>query len=176
MPVVETTPHGNREPKELGLPVAVAPSRASLSSHRLRRGIDVDAAHLRQIDDEAAVVHRVARDVVGATLDREQQLVLTREVDGVDDVCRPSWLHDQGRFSVEEPVPDRAGVVVAGIAGAKHVSPDALNEPLKRFLVDRRFGRDLASHCSSSPRDPTLNLSTNEWLPTLDCCDPGVNR
>ena len=88
MPVVETTPPGTASPKQLRLAVDVAPGRAALHAHRLRRRVDVDAAHLRQVDDEAAVVDRVAGDVVAAALDRERELVLAGEVDRVDDVGR----------------------------------------------------------------------------------------
>ena len=64
---------GHREAEELRLAVDVAPGRAALGPHRLRRGIDVDAAHLREVDHEAAVVDGVAGDVVAAAFDRQQQ-------------------------------------------------------------------------------------------------------
>jgi hypothetical protein len=50
------------EPEELRLAVAVAPPCTALRPHRLCRLVDVDATHQRQIDDEAAVVDRVAGD------------------------------------------------------------------------------------------------------------------
>ena len=119
MPVVETTPPGTASPKSCvsrsQSPQSAPPSRP----HRPRRGVDVDAAHLRQVDDEAAVVDRVAGHVVAAALDREQQVLLAREVDGVDDVRGAGALHDQRRLAVDQPVPDRARVVIARIAGCR---------------------------------------------------------
>ena len=134
--------HG--EPEELRLPVAVAPGRAALRPHRLRRRVDVDAAHLRQVDDEAAVVHRVAGDVVTAALDREEQVLLAGEVDGVDDVRGPGALHDQRRPAVDQPVPDRAGIVVALIARPQDRSPNPFHKCSSRFRVNGHVSEELA--------------------------------
>ena len=136
--------HG--EPEQLRLPVAVAPGRAALRPHRLRRRVDVDAAHLREVDDEAAVVDRVAGHVVAAALHREQQTLLAREVDRVDDVRRPGALHDQRRSAIDQPVPDRARVVIARIAGCQDDSANTFNERMPRFRVERRFSRQLVGH------------------------------
>ena len=63
-----------------------------------------------------AVVDGVAGDVVPAALDREHEPLLAREVDRVHDVGRAAALHDQRRAPVDQAVPDRARLVVAGIA------------------------------------------------------------
>jgi hypothetical protein len=92
-------------------------------------------AHLREVDHQAAVVDCVAGDVVAAALDRDEQVLLAREVDGVDDIGRAAALHDQRRSTVDQPVPDRARVVVAWIAGSQDRSPDTFRECLGRFWV-----------------------------------------
>lgn len=83
-------------------------------------------------------------------LPREEQVLLAREVDGVDDVRGPGALHDQRRPAIDEPVPDRARIVLAGITGAQHLPPHALNESLNRFRVDHHLGSQLTCPRSSS--------------------------
>jgi hypothetical protein len=83
----------------------------------------VNAAHRRQVDDETAVVDRVAGDVVPVALDREEQVLLAREVDGVDDVGRSGALDDQRGPAVDESVPERAGIVVALVPGRRTAPP-----------------------------------------------------
>ena len=90
----------------------------------------MDTAHLRQVDDEAAVVDRVAGDVVTARLDREEQVLLAGEVNRVDDIRRSSALHDQRRPTVDESIPDRASVVIGFILRAQDGSPDPAHECL----------------------------------------------
>jgi len=139
-------PAGHGESEELRLPIRLAPGRASLCPHRLRRRIDVDAAHLREIDHQAAVVDCVAGDVVAAALDRDEQVLLAREGDGVDDIGCAAALHDQRRSTVDQPVPERAGIVVARIAGSQNRSAQSVLEDLGRFRVECGFSRRLACH------------------------------
>ena len=126
MPVVETTPPGTASPNS-----CVSRSQSPHVAPPCTRtvcvdGLDVDAAHLRQVDDEAAVVDRVAGHVVAAALDRQQQALLAREVDRVDDVRGSSALHDQRRPAIDQPVPDRARIVIARIAGCQARLPEHL--------------------------------------------------
>src|SRR6266511_173539 len=136
----------NREPEELGLPVAVTPGGASLRAHRLGRRVDVNATHLREVDDHAAVVDCVARHVVAAALDRQQQVLLAREVDGINDVRGPGASYDTRGTTFDEPVPDRAGIVVPLIACPQDRSPNTCHESLNRFRVEHHLSSQLACH------------------------------
>jgi len=137
---------GHREPEELRLPVGVAPGRAPLRPHCLRRRVDMDTAHPRQIDDEPAVVHRVAGHVVTAGFDREDQILVAREADRIDNVRGPAALHDHRGAAVDEPVPNRAGIVVSLIAGAQNRAPNTFHEPLNRFRIEHHVSRQRACH------------------------------
>jgi hypothetical protein len=79
--------------------------------------------------------------MVAAALDREEQVLLAREVDGVDDVRGPRALHDERGPAVDEPVPDRAGIAVALIARAQDRSPNTLDERLSRVGVERHLSQ-----------------------------------
>ena len=105
--------HG--EPEQLGLPVEVAPRCAALHADGLRVGVDVDTAHLRQVEHDPGVVDGVAGDVVPSGLDREDEPLLAREVDRVDDVGCTAALHDQRGTPIDQRIPDRACFVIAGI-------------------------------------------------------------
>jgi hypothetical protein len=63
--------------------------------------------HLRQIDDEAIIVYRIARDIVTTATDRQEQIVIACEVHGGDDIGRTAALHDQRRSPVDEAILDR---------------------------------------------------------------------
>src|SRR6185437_14540911 len=54
---------GDREAEQLGLAIEVSPGRAALHTDGLRIRLDVDAAHLREVEHDAAVVDGVAGDV-----------------------------------------------------------------------------------------------------------------
>jgi hypothetical protein len=96
----------------------------------LRRRVDADTAHLRQVDHEATVVDRVAGDVVATRSHGEEQVLVAGEVDRVDDIRRPSALHDQRRSTVDESIPDRTSVVIGFIFGAQDDSPNPAHERL----------------------------------------------
>ena len=86
-----------RQPVELGLAVDIAPQGSALDAGDPRVGVDLDAAHEREIDHHAAVGAREARDGVTATADGHLDLVLAGEVHRVDDIRRSRALHDEGR-------------------------------------------------------------------------------
>ena len=63
--------HGQAE--ELRLAIDVTPGRPALSAHDARSGIDADAAHRREVDDDPTVVDGVAGDVVPAATHRQER-------------------------------------------------------------------------------------------------------
>src|SRR5215208_7456986 len=91
----------DRQTEKLRLMVDVAPDGPALYSHRASIGVDVDAAHIREVDDQTAIIDGVAGDVVGASSHGEQQTMLPREVDARDDVGGAGAAGDQGRAAVD---------------------------------------------------------------------------
>src|SRR5205823_14717207 len=87
----------NGKAEELRLSVHVAQRGAAGDTYGPRRRIHVHSSHLRQVDHQATVVHGVAGDVVPASLDRQEEIVVPREVDGVDDIGGARALSDQRR-------------------------------------------------------------------------------
>ena len=76
------------------------------------RRVDADAAHLRQVDDQAVVAAAEAGAVVAAAADREQQLVLAGVVDRGHDVGGVGAARDHLGPLVDHAVVQRPGLVV----------------------------------------------------------------
>ena len=110
---------GGGQAVELRLSVVVAPGRAALGPDASRRRIDLHRAHLRQVDDEAAVAHGIAGDVVAAAADGDLEPVLTCGAHGRLRVGGATTLDDDRRTAVDEPVVDAPGGIVAGGVGQK---------------------------------------------------------
>ncbi len=144
------------EPEQLRLAVEVAPSGAALDADGPGLRVDVDAPHVREVDHEPAVVDGVAGDVVPAALDREHEALLAREVDRVHDVGGAAALHDQRGAPVDQGVPDRARLVVAGVARREHRPPHLRCKPCHRLRVELRVCHQLVRH-----RFPPLRYGTN---------------
>src|SRR5690606_16379107 len=115
---------GRRQAVRLRLVVDVAPERAALHPRRARGGIDVHAAHRREVDDDAAVADGGARHVVASAAYGDLQVVVAGEAHGRDDVGSSDAAGDQARTPVDGAVPDRAGGIVVGVAGADQPAPE----------------------------------------------------
>ena len=76
------------QPERLGLPVDVRPERAALHVRQASLGVDLHAAHRREVDQHAAVDRRQPGDRVAAAAHRHDQAVVAREVHRVDHVGR----------------------------------------------------------------------------------------
>ena len=110
-------PAGRREAVHLRLAIEDLPERAALGLRRARRGIDVHAAHLRQVDHHAAVDGRAAADVVPAAADGDLEPLVARELDRVDDVGHAAALGDERGTLVDEAVVHAPHAVVGGVGG-----------------------------------------------------------
>jgi hypothetical protein len=115
-----------RQAVSLSRCVELAQCHAGLGARRLRCRVDVDRLHCRQVDDEAAVVQRIAGDAVPAAACRDPKPVLARVVDSVDHVGRRRALRNRGRTLVDHPVPERAGLVVGLVAGFEERCDEAI--------------------------------------------------
>src|SRR5205823_12061853 len=110
---------GGGQAKRLGLVVELAPGQARLSTGRAPHGTDAHALHARQAKHYAAVAYRIASAVVAAPAHRHQQRMRPGEIDAVDDVGHASAAGNQGRTPVDHAIPDRAGLMVTGIANVQ---------------------------------------------------------
>src|ERR671937_912310 len=105
---------GRREAERGGCAIELADEDPGLRANGLPDGVDVDPLHRRQVDHQAAVGDRLARDVVTAAADRDLGALVAAEVDGVDHVRRGQAAGDQGGALVDQPVVDVARLVVTG--------------------------------------------------------------
>jgi hypothetical protein len=103
-------------------------------------GVDVDTAHVGEVDHEAAFAHALAAEVVAATLDRHQQAVFAGEVDAGLHVGRAGTPADDGRLVVDHPVPDPAGVLVPVGLGREERAPHPPRKCLERLALHSGLG------------------------------------
>ena len=93
--------HCRNQVMRLGFPVDEAEQAAARDPRRLRARVDAHAGHARQIDHHAAVAGRLAGEAVAAAFDRNQHLVLAREVHRRLDVDHAGGHDDHGRMFVD---------------------------------------------------------------------------
>jgi hypothetical protein len=106
------------ESKGLSLVVELDPLDAGLSPGRAGRGIDTDALHGREVDDEASVANRVAWEAVASPAHGRLQSIIPGEFYCANNVRSPGTAGNQRWPSVKHPVPHLAGVIVALVAWA----------------------------------------------------------
>ena len=146
------------EAEELRLPVDVGKPRAALHVHCHRLAVDPDLWHL-QVDDDPAIAHRAAADVVTATAHADQKCVRAGEVDGRDDIRQAAGLGDQDtRSPVVRLFQTRRASVMASSPGARI---RRLKEALKAARASSEMG---CSHgcceVNGIPFAPPLRSST----------------
>ena len=112
--------------------VELAEQRACLDEGPRRFGLDANALHGLQVDDEPAVAGGLAGDAVAAGTDSSQQTVLACEVDGVAHIGGASAAGDQGRLPVEHAVPDTPARIVVRATLKQQVAAQTGREGLDR--------------------------------------------
>ncbi len=88
-------------------------------------GIDLDAAHLGQVDDETAVGALEPGSAVTTGLDDDLEVVVASELDRRGDLFGCGRLDDDRGPSIVDRVPEAARVVVRGIVGRDDVAARA---------------------------------------------------
>ena len=86
--------------------------------------VDLDVLHQREVDHQTVIAHGIARDVVSASPDRDEQFVLARELDGLHDIFGRRAAGDQRRRAIDHGVPDLSHLIVARVPGKNYVSPE----------------------------------------------------
>ena len=163
-------PAGRGETEGLGLVVDVAPRRSAFGASRAFRRIDAHAVHPRKIDHEPAVAHGVPGHAVAASANRYEKIVVAGERHRSDHVGGARTSYDERRVPVDHRVEDRAGAVVAVLAGTENAAADPRAKALERrvrehFLSAGECGESHVIHDESSfdpgspsGRDPSQAL------------------
>src|SRR5438270_175274 len=98
-----------------GSGVEGAPTRATLRARCSLRRFYPDAAHAREIDDNATVAGAEAGHAVVATANRHRNTFLARQVDSSDHIARVGCAHDDHRSAVDHRVVDATSFLVLRI-------------------------------------------------------------
>jgi len=113
---------GSRTSELLRLPVKLVPRHASLHTCRPTGGIDEDAFHRREVDDQTVVAHRSGANVVAAPADSDLERVGAPVTGGGDHVVNSGAAGDHRRPLVDHPVPNGPGSVVALVARSNELA------------------------------------------------------
>ena len=96
MPVVGDQAAGDGQPERLGLVVELGPVSPAWA-RPAAGGVDPDALHRREVDDQPAVAGGEPGDAVGAAPHRHHQPLAAGELHRADDVGGPGAADDQRR-------------------------------------------------------------------------------
>jgi hypothetical protein len=97
--------------------IHISPGTAAFDPHRARRGIDANALHTREIDDQTIIARAKTTAIVAATTHGDEHVVIAGEMDCGDDVGDIGAPHDQARMPVNHAIIDLAGRLIASIVG-----------------------------------------------------------
>ncbi len=116
---------GGHEPLRHRLVVDLAEEAPALDEGAPRLRVDAHAAQARQVELQALLAGGLAGRAVAAALDRDQELALVREGDGIPDVRNARRLNDQRRVLVDHAVVEFSGLIIAGIVSPNHRAAEA---------------------------------------------------
>jgi hypothetical protein len=97
--------------------IHISPGTTTLNADRTCHGIDANALHRREIDDQAIIAHAKTTGIVAATTHGNEYVVIAGEMDRSDDVGDIGAPHDQAGMPVNHAIIDLAHRLVAGIVG-----------------------------------------------------------
>ncbi len=126
-PVVEMMPLGVARPNPW-VAWSTSPHVQPPSTRTVRVGIDPDAFHRGEVDDQAAIAARQPGTVVRTSAHRERQALGARVVHRADHIGDIRAAGDQGRPLVDHPVDELAGLVIAVIGGRQQLPAKAVDE------------------------------------------------
>ena len=128
MPTEWVSPVESARPWALRRAGEVAGGGARLDAGDPRLGVDADALHLREVDDDGVVDHAEVGEAVAAAAHRQRQGVVAGEVDRRRDVVGVRRAHDRQRAAVDGEVEDAARLVVVGVVGGDEPAAQARGE------------------------------------------------
>ena len=108
----------------------VLEQRPAADASHLRRGVDLDRVHLRQVDHEPVVDGAEAAAVVPSAPHRDPKAVLDAVAQRCSHIRLVDAVRDRDRPLVDHRVEQRPGVVVVGCAGFDDASPDRRRQTL----------------------------------------------
>jgi hypothetical protein len=126
------------EAEGLGLTVDLAPKQSRLRARGPRDGIDPEALHRGQIDDDSAIARRRAGHVVAAAAHGDYELPLAGEPQGGPDVGDAGAARDERGAAVDGTVPDSTGGLVLRIACADQLAAELSREVGEGGVVQHR--------------------------------------
>ena len=106
-----------------------------LSARSTLNGVDRDAFHLREIDDDTAITDRVARRTMPATAYSNRKVLAAREFNCTHNIGVIRASNNEGRIAVNQSIPDPASAAVAIAARIEHFATQPGLELLKRSQV-----------------------------------------
>ena len=115
----------HRQTENVRLAIQFAEQHARLDAGAACCGIDVNALHAGQVDDDAAVAQGAAAHVVTTAAYRDEQSVFAREAHRGDDVRQSRASGDEPRTLVDAGVPDPPRGLVLGVAVPDHCARKA---------------------------------------------------
>ncbi len=127
---------GGRQAEGVRGVVEIPEGAAALDAGGARRGVDADAFHRRQVQDQAVVAGAQAGAAVPAAPDGEEEAPLAGEIDGGDHVRDVRGADDEGGAAVDHPVIDLAGRVVTRVAGAGQFAAQGGAKALNGRIVE----------------------------------------
>ena len=97
MPTEPVSPNGVASPWAAAAIVYSLGGQAGLRPGEAAVGVDVEALHRAEVEDDAALVRAVAGQAVAATADRQLETGLAGQRDGPCDVGGVGRTNDEGR-------------------------------------------------------------------------------
>ena len=122
----------------------LARGQARLGPRETALGVDMQALHGAEIEDDPAVARAVPGEAVRTATDGQLEARIASEEDGSNHVRCPRGPNDQRRAAIVGPVLDKSGDLVAFVVGAYHSAgdPRAEGSDVERdgWVVGRRTG------------------------------------
>jgi hypothetical protein len=97
--------------------IHISPRTAPLNADRTCHGIDANALHTREIDDQTIIAHTKTTGIVATTTHGDEHVVIATEMDRGDDIGDIGAPHDQARMPVNHAIIDLASCLVTSIIG-----------------------------------------------------------
>src|SRR5690242_6233347 len=103
---------GRRHPEDMRGMIDIAPGATAADSDRARRWINTRIFYRTQIDDQAVITNSQASRVMAPATDRDQNIILSREIYRTNYVRYICATRDETRLLVDHPVIHLASFII----------------------------------------------------------------